>query len=587
MRSDRCGELTARDVGRPVRLAGWVHRLRDLGGITFVDLRDASGIVQIIYRDLDQARRLSREDVIQVEGTVARREAPNPDLASGEVEVEATALRVLAQAAPLPFAVDDDVSGAGEETRLKYRFIDLRRPRMQRNLALRHRVCMAIRAFLDAEEFVEVETPVLTRSTPEGARDFLVPCRLVPGSFYALPQSPQLFKQILIASGVERYFQIVRCFRDEDLRADRQPEFTQLDVEMGFLDTPEPLFELLEGLMAYVFGEASGVELATPFPRLTYARAMADYGSDKPDLRFGMKLVEVSDLFADAGFRVFARAVADGGQVRALRVPGGAELSRGELDKVEEQAVALGAPGLSWLKRAEELSSPLAKFVNQGVLQGVADKAGAEEGDVVLISAGVPSTLNPALGELRRRLAHARGLVPDDVWAPAWITDFPLFKRGEGGRLDSEHHPFTAPRDEDLALLDEDALSARAKCYDLVLNGVELASGSIRIHRRDVQQRILALLGIGQEEAERRFGFFLRALEYGAPPHGGIAFGLDRWVMMLAGERTLREVIAFPKTAGGSCPLTGAPAPVDQAQLKELGLAVEGWTEDETRSSSS
>ncbi len=576
MRSDRCGELTAQDVGRRVRLAGWVHRLRDLGGITFVDLRDASGIVQVLFRDLDQAHQLSREDVVQVEGTVARREAPNPELPTGEVEVEAEGLRVLAQAAPLPFAVDDDVSGTGEETRLKYRFIDLRRPRMQRNLALRHRLCMSVRSFLDRQGFVEVETPVLTRSTPEGARDFLVPCRLVPGTFYALPQSPQLFKQILIASGVERYFQIVRCFRDEDLRADRQPEFTQLDLEMGFLDTPEPLFALLEELMAHVFREAAKIELPTPFPRLTYAEAMASYGSDKPDLRFGMKLVDVSDLFADAGFRVFARAIADGGRVCALCVPGGGDFSRGELNRVEEEAVALGAPGLSWLKRAEEITSPLAKFVGEGVLQGVVERTGAQEGDLVLLSAGPPAALNPAVGELRRRLAHERGLVDTGAWAPAWITDFPLFKAGEGGRLDSEHHPFTAPHEEDLPLLEEDPLRARAKCYDLVLNGVELASGSIRIHRRDVQQQILSLLGIDQEEAERRFGFFLRALEYGAPPHGGIAFGLDRWVMMLAGERTLREVIAFPKTAGGSCPLTGAPAPVDEAQLTELGLTVEG-----------
>ncbi|MFO8034781.1 MAG: aspartate--tRNA ligase, partial [Candidatus Bipolaricaulota bacterium] len=378
MRSDRCGELGVRDVGRRVRLAGWVHRLRDLGGITFVDLRDASGIVQVTCRDLDEAHRLSREDVIRVEGTVAQREAPNPELPTGEVEVGADALGVIAQAAPLPFAVDEEATGTTEETRLRYRSVDLRRPRMQRNLALRHRVCIAIRSYLDGHGFMEVETPVLTRSTPEGARDFLVPSRLVPGSFYALPQSPQLFKQILIASGVERYFQIVRCFRDEDLRADRQPEFTQLDLEMGFLDAPEPLFELLEGLMAHVFREAVGVELATPFPRLTYSQAMAGYGSDKPDLRFGMELVDLTDLLSDAGFRVFAQAVADGGRVCALRVPGGAELSRGDLDKVEEEAIALGAPGLSWLKRTEQLNSPLAKFVGEGVLRGVEERTGME-----------------------------------------------------------------------------------------------------------------------------------------------------------------------------------------------------------------
>jgi len=581
MRSDRCGVLRGEDVGRRVRLAGWVHRLRDLGGITFVDMRDASGIVQVTCRDLDQAHRLSREDVLQVEGTVALREAANPELPTGEVEVEADAVRVISHASPLPFTVDEEATGTTEETRLRFRSVDLRRPRMQKNLALRHRVCMGIRRYLDEQGFIEVETPVLTRSTPEGARDFLVPSRLSRGRFYALPQSPQLFKQILVSAGVERYFQIVRCFRDEDLRADRQPEFTQLDLEMGFLDDPNPLLALLEGLMAYVFRETIRTELATPFPRLTYAQAMSRYGSDKPDLRFGMELIDLSDLFAGAGFRVFARAVADGGQVRALRVPGGAELSRGELDKVEEEAVSLGAPGLSWLKRTEGLSSPLAKFVGEEVLREVADRMGMGEGDLVLLSAGTPGSLNPALGELRTRLARSRGLVPEGQWAPAWITDFPLFKPGEDGGLESEHHPFTSPHDEDIDSLEAEPLRARAKCYDLVLNGVELASGSIRIHRRDVQQRILSLVGIDAEEAERRFGFFLRALDYGVPPHGGIAFGLDRWVMMLAGEKTLREVIAFPKTAGGACPLTGAPAPVDEAQLDELGLVVKGWTEDE------
>ncbi len=576
MRSDRCGKLSACDAGRTVRLEGWVHRLRDLGGITFLDLRDASGIVQVVCRELDNAHELSREDVVRVDGTVVRREAPNLELPTGEVEVEVADLRLLSRAAPLPFAVEEDVGGTGEETRLKYRYIDLRRARLQRNLALRHRVCMAIRTYLDKEEFMEVETPVLTRSTPEGARDFLVPSRLDRGSFYALPQSPQLFKQILVASGVERYFQIVRCFRDEDLRADRQPEFTQLDMEMAFLESPEPLFELLEGLMAHVFREAAGVDLPTPFPRLPYAEAMARYGSDKPDLRVGMPLVDVSQVFAEGGFRAFAQAVADGGEVRALRVPGGADASRGDLNRLEQEAIALGAAGLTWLKRGETLASPLAKFVGEGPLQETARLAEAGQGDLVLLSAGSQASVTPALGELRVRLAHTRGLLPTGAWAPVWVTDFPLFKRGDDGTLHSEHHPFTSPRDEDIAHMEHDPLRVRAKCYDLVLNGVELASGSIRIHQRQMQQRILGLLGIRSEEAERRFGFFLRALEYGAPPHGGIAFGLDRWVMMLAGERSLREVIAFPKTAGGGCPLTGAPAPVDATQLRELGLTLEG-----------
>jgi len=581
MKREACGSLRGKDAGRKVTLAGWVHRLRDLGSLTFVDLRDESGLVQLVFRELPQARKLSREDVIRVRGTVARREAPNPDLPTGEVEVVVDRLEVLSQTRPLPFSLEEEPPRASEETRLRYRYLDLRRPRMQRNLRLRHRTSMAIRDYLDRQGFIEVETPYLTRSTPEGARDFLVPSRLEPGKFYALPQSPQLFKQTLVISGVERYFQIVRCFRDEDLRADRQPEFTQLDLEMAFLEAPEELFALIEGLLAYVFRETIGVEFDTPFPRLPYDQALSRYGSDKPDLRFGLELVDVTKQFSASEMRLLREAVAAGGRVFALRVPGGAGFSRKELGELEGVAKTYGAKGLLWLARGEELRGPLAKFLPDP--EPLWRATGAEPGDLLLLVADAFELAATALGQVRLELGRKLSLIPEGKWCPLWVVDFPLLEWSEEeNRWSARHHPFTSPKAEDLPKLMDPSFPTerlgelRANAYDLVLNGVELGGGSIRIHRREVQQRMLEVLGIGPEEAEGRFGFFLRALEYGAPPHGGIALGLDRWVMMLAGEESLREVIAFPKTASGACPLTGAPAEVDPGQLAELGLEVKG-----------
>lgn len=579
MERQRCGGLRREHVGQKVTLAGWVHRLRDLGGLTFIDLRDGSGIVQLVCRDLPPARKLSREDVIRVKGTVRPREAPNPDLPTGEVEVEVEVLEVLSQAQPLPFSPDEDPPRASEETRLRYRFLDLRRPRMQRNLRLRHQVSLAIRNYLDRQGFVEVETPLLTRSTPEGARDFLVPSRLEPGKFYALPQSPQLFKQILICSGVERYFQLARCFRDEDLRADRQPEFTQLDLEMAFLEDPEELFGLIEGLLAHVFRQTIGVELERPFPRLPYEEAMTRYGSDKPDLRFGLELAEVTQALWGVEMRVLREVLAGGGKAFALRVPGGAGMSRKELGELEGVAKAHGAGGLLWLAREEEPRGPLAKFFPHP--EPLWEATGAELGDLLLLVAGPWEEAATALGQVRLELGRRLSLIPHGAWQPLWVVDFPLLEWDqEEKRWNARHHPFTSPKAEDLGKLLDPSFPAerlgelRADAYDLVVNGVELGGGSIRIHRREVQERMLEVLGIGPQEAARRFGFFLRALDYGAPPHGGIALGLDRWVMMLAGEGSLREVIAFPKTATGACPLTGAPAEVARGQLEELHLEV-------------
>lgn len=580
-RTHSCGALRAADAGQPVTLMGWAFRRRDHGGLIFVDLRDREGVTQLVFNPATDtaahaaAGEIRAEYVLAVQGTVERRPpgTANPQLPTGDIEVHVRALRVLNESRPLPFPLDESQETV-EPLRLKYRYLDLRRPAVLRNLVLRDQVCRAVREYLHGEGFVEVETPALTRSTPEGARDFLVPSRLTPGTFYALPQSPQLFKQILMIGGLERYFQIVRCFRDEDLRADRQPEFTQIDVETAFLDRDDFL-TIMEGLVAQIFERVKGVALARPFPRLTWDEAVERYGSDKPDLRFGLELRDGSDLFRGASFQVLAQAVAAGGAVKALTVPGGS-FSRKDLDDLVERAKALGARGLVWVRVGDgALQSPAARHLEP--LRGaLLERCGARPGDLVLLVADQMPVAATVLGRLRVELAQRLGLIPADTYRMAWIVDFPLFEwNADEKRWDAMHHPFTAPRDEDAAGGLPDPGRARAKAYDLVLNGQEIGGGSIRIHARALQQRVFELLGIDEAAARAKFGFLLEALEYGAPPMGGIAFGLDRVVAILAGVESIREVIAFPKTQKGTCPLTEAPAPVSPGQLEELGLRLE------------
>ena len=580
-RTHGCGALRAADAGQTVTLMGWAFRRRDHGGLVFVDLRDREGLTQCVFdpkeapKAHDKVEGVRAEFVLAVRGTVALRPpgTENSKLPTGAVEVRVSEMKILNDSRPLPFQLEDE--GEVDETlRLKYRYLDMRRPSVLKAFQVRDQVCRAVRDYLHAEGFLEVETPFLTRSTPEGARDFLVPSRMQPGSFYALPQSPQLFKQLLMVAGFERYFQIVRCFRDEDLRKDRQPEFTQIDIETSFLDRDDFL-PIIEGMVAEIWRRVKGVELARPFPRLAYDDAMARFGSDKPDLRFGLELQDASALFAGGEFQAFAQTVAGGGAVKALRIPSAGGMSRKELDDLTSEAKQLGAKGLVWIKvTAEGLQSPVAKFLT-AVQDRLLALTGGTAGDLLLLVADTPVVAASVLGRLRVDLARRFRLIPEGRDIFAWVIDFPLVEwNADEKRWDAVHHPFTAPRDEDLALLESDPGKARAKAYDLVLNGQEAAGGSIRIHQQSVQERLFGLIGISKEEARARFGFLLEALEFGAPPMGGIAFGLDRLAASLAGQESIREVIAFPKTQKGTCPLTDAPAPVDARQLRDLGIRV-------------
>ena len=580
-RTHTCGALRSSDVGADVVLLGWVHRVRDLGGLLFIDVRDRGGVTQVVFdRDdetaMAKAKRLRSEYVVGVAGRVRRRSAEtvNAKIPTGEVEVMVRQLVVLNEAKTPPFPVADD-SPVSEDVRLKYRYLDLRRPRLQSNLILRHRLTTAIRKYFDANGFLEIETPILTKSTPEGARDYLVPSRVHAGEFFALPQSPQLFKQILMIAGMDRYVQICKCFRDEDLRADRQPEFTQVDVEMSFA-RPETIFGIIEPLMRDILAVV-GRDIETPFPRMAYADAMAKYGSDKPDLRCGMPIQDLREFFRESSFRVFKEIVASGGTVRGFVVPHAGSYSRSEVDGIVDQAKSMGATGLVWARRTDDgtVTSSIMKALGEESVRGLLDLAGVAQGGLLLIAAGEPDATSKLLGQLRLLLARKDGLLEGNTFAFTWVVDFPLLEWDAGeNRFVSMHHPFTSPLDDDVAKLDSAPGSARAKAYDLVLNGSEIGGGSIRIHDAETQRRIFTLLNISDEEAKLRFGFFVEALEYGTPPHGGIALGLDRIAAILSGEGSIREVIAFPKTAAAVDLMSDAPSPVDQRQLRELHLQI-------------
>jgi aspartyl-tRNA synthetase len=584
MRSEYCGWISRKHLGQTVTLCGWVHRRRDHGGVIFIDLRDREGLVQIVCdpdgpETFKTADRLRAEYVVRVEGKVRERPAGtvNRDLASGEVEVLARDIEILNASLPPPFQLDED--HLSETVRLENRVLDLRRPVMQKNLRLRYRVAMAVRQFLDRHGFIDIETPMLTRSTPEGARDYLVPSRVHPGEFYALPQSPQLFKQMLMVAGYDRYYQIVKCFRDEDLRSDRQPEFTQIDIETSFLGQDE-ITALMEELVRQVFKETIGVELPNPFPRMSYDEAISRYGTDKPDLRVPLELAELTDVMKDVAFKVFAGpANTPGGRVAGLRVPGGNALTRGEIDGYTEFVKNYGAKGLAYIKVIDAgqlseagLQSPIVKNLSSAALKAAIERTGAKSGDLIFFGADKAKVVNDALGALRDKIGHERGLAQPG-WRPLWVLDFPMFEWDEAEkRWNAMHHPFTSPADGHEDRLESDPGSARAKAHDMVLNGWEIGGGSVRIHRSDVQQKVFRALNIGADEAQAKFGFLLDALQYGAPPHGGIAFGLDRIVTLMAGAESIRDVIAFPKTQRAQCLLTHAPSPVDERQLRELHI---------------
>lgn len=584
MRSHYCGHLNETHIDSQVELCGWVHRRRDHGGVIFIDLRDREGIVQLVFdpdapESFQTAAQARSEFVLRVAGRVRRRPAGtvNADLATGQIEVLGIRLEILARSEPLPFQIDEEVE-TSEEVRLRYRYLDLRRPDMFRRMKLRVDVTRTLRDTLDAQGFLDIETPFLTRATPEGARDYLVPSRTHPGSFFALPQSPQLFKQLLMMSGMDRYYQIVRCFRDEDLRADRQPEFTQVDIEASFIDEQQ-IMSIMEAMIRELFAKVLEVALPEPFPRISHKEALARYGIDRPDLRIPLQLVEVGDLMQDVEFKVFAGPARDvAGRVAALRVPGGGELSRGQIDDYTRFVGIYGARGLAYIKvnrvaqGREGLQSPILKFLPDNTITTLLARTGAQDGDLIFFGADKAKIVNEALGALRVRLGHDLGLV-ERGWRPVWVTDFPMFEWDEkSAGWSSLHHPFTAPCVNDLAQLEANPGAALSRAYDMVLNGIEIGGGSIRNHRADVQAGIFRLLGIGDEEAREKFGFLLEALKYGCPPHGGIAFGLDRLVMLMSGAASIRDVIAFPKTQSAACPLTDAPAAVDARQLRELGI---------------
>ncbi|MER2122634.1 MAG: aspartate--tRNA ligase [Exiguobacterium indicum] len=573
------GQVTEEVIGQYVQLKGWVQKRRDLGGLIFLDLRDRSGIVQIVFQpENEQAHRLAEsirsEYVLDIKGHVIARENPNPNIPTGQVEVVADEVVILNAAKMTPFPISEEAEQTSEDLRLKYRYLDLRRPSLQETFRLRSKASNIMRNFLDEQDFLEVETPILTKSTPEGARDYLVPSRVHPGEFYALPQSPQLFKQLLMVSGFERYFQIARCFRDEDLRADRQPEFTQVDIETSFMDI-EDLYAMMESMMTRVMKETLGKDIVTPFPRMPYAEAMSRYGSDKPDTRFGLELIDVAEAVKGAGFKVFDMALEAGGEVKALNVKGAAErFSRKDIDKLQEFTAIYGAKGLAWVKvTADGLNGPIAKFFDEEATARLTAATDAEAGDLLLFVAAKASIVADSLGALRQKLAKELDLIDESVFNFLWVTDFPLVTyEEEDGRFYANHHPFTMPRREDLELLETDPGKVLAVAYDLVLNGYELGGGSQRIYERDIQERMFKLLGFTEEEANEQFGFLMEAFEYGTPPHAGIALGLDRLVMLLAGRSNLRDTIAFPKTASASDLLTAAPSPVSDAQLNDLSI---------------